>query len=187
MGRISARISPLEILELRRRQKPISSIPADGRWVAVVRIRGTVNVRKDVADTLKLLRLHKPHHAVIIPLTQSYKGMLLKAQNMIAWGEIDFETFLKLLKKRGRVIGNKRLSDELVRELSKGKFSSVEELAKAIWERKVSFKDILWLKPVFRLHPPRGGYRGSIKKSYQTGGSWGYWGENINQLLEKMM
>jgi len=185
--RISSKISPLELIEMKKRHRPIASIPADGRWIAVVRIRGTVNIRKDVADTLKLLRLHKPHHAVVIPLTSSYKGMLQKAQTTIAWGEINFETFLELLKKRGRVIGNRRLTDELVRELSKGEFSSIEELAKALWERKVSFKDLPWLKPVFRLHPPRGGYRGSIKKSYQIGGSWGYWGENINLLLERMM
>ncbi len=187
MGRISARVSPLELLKIKREKRRIAKIPADGRWIAVIRIRGTVNIRRDIADTLRMLRLHKPHHLVLIPFTSSYKGMLLKVQRTIAWGEIDFDTFLELLKKRGRIIGNKKLTDDIVKELSKNKFSSMEELAKAIWEKKVSFKDIDWLKPVFRLHPPRGGYRGSIKKPYELGGSYGFWGKMINELIKRMM
>ena len=187
MGRISKRMAPSEIIAVKEGKYSISRVPADGRWVAVVRIRGTVNVRKDVADTLRLLRLHKPHHCVVIPLTESYKGMLRKAQQMIAWGEISKETFIKLLKKRGRVRGGKRLTDAVVRQYSKGEFSTVEELADALLSGKVKWRDLEWLKPVFRLHPPRGGYRGTVKRSYAEGGSWGYWGERINELLEKMM
>ncbi len=187
MGRISRKIEPIELVELKKRQRRISSIPADGRWIAIIRIRGTVNVRKDVEETLRLLRLHKPHHAVIVPLTGSYKGMLIKAQRMIAWGEITFDVFLELLKKKGRVTGNKKLTDSLVKEYSKGKFSSIEELAKAIWNKEVKLRDISWLKPVFRLRPPSGGYRGTVKKPFELGGSFGYWGQKINELLERMI
>jgi len=180
-------MSPLEILTIKKEKRRIAKLPADGRWVAVIRIRGTVNIRKDIDETLKLLRLHKPHHLVIVPLTESYKGMLIKAQRTIAWGEINFDTFVKLLKKRGRVVGNKRLSENIIKELSKGKFNSVEDLAKAIWEKELTFKDLKWLKPVFRLHPPRGGYRGTVKKPFELGGSFGYWGDKINELIERMM
>ena len=187
MGRISARVSPLELIKIKQEKRRIARMPADGRWIAVIRIRGTVNVRKDIADTLKMLRLHKPHHAVLIPFTESYKGMLLKAQRLIAWGEIDFDTLVELLKKRGRIVGDRRLSDELIKNYSRGKYNSIEELAKAIWDKKVTFKDLTWLKPVFRLRPPTGGYRGSIKKPYELGGSFGYWGDRINELIRKMM
>ncbi len=187
MGRISKKIEPLELIELKRTKGRVSSVPADGRWVAVVRIRGTVNVRRDVEETLKLLRLNKPHHVTIIPLTESYKGMLIKAQRMIAWGEISYDTFLKLLKRKGRLIGDRKLMDQLVKEYSGGKFNSVEELAKAIWNKEINLKDVNWLKPVFRLRPPSGGYRGSIKKPFELGGSFGYWGPRINELLEKMI
>lgn len=187
MGRISRKIEPVELVALKNKKRTIASIPADGRWIAVVRIRGTVNVRKDVEETLKLLRLHKPHHVVLVPLTESYKGMLIKAQRMIAWGEISFETFLKLLREKGRLIGNRRITDDLVREYSKNKFKSIKELAKSIWNKEISFKSIDWLKPVFRLRPPSGGYRGSVKKPFEIGGSFGYWGQRINELLNKMM
>ncbi len=187
MARISSRVSPLEILNIKKEKGRMAKLPADGRWIAVIRIRGVVNRRKSVNDTLKMLRLHKPNHAVIIPLTESYKGMLLKVQNTIAWGEINFETFKKLLKKRGRLRGNKRLTDELVKNFSNGKFQNVDELISKIWNKEVNFKDLDWLKPVFRLNPPSGGYRGTVKRSYEVGGAYGYWGKNINLLIERMM
>lgn len=44
------------------------------------------------------------------------------------------------------------------------------------------------VKPVFRLHPPRGGFdRGGIKKSFTVGGALGYRAENINTLIRKMI
>lgn len=187
MTRISAKVSPLEIVELKKSKRRIANMPADERWIAVLRIRGTVDVREDVAETLKLLRLNKPHQLVIVPFNSSYKGMIIKVQRMIAWGEIDFDTFVKVLRKRGRVTGNKRLTDSIVNEMSKGKWASIEELAKAIWDRKISMKDLDWLKPVFRLNPPSGGYRGSVKKPFELGGSFGYWGNRINELIEKMI
>jgi len=187
MGRISSKVSPLDIMRIKKEKRRIAKLPADGRWVAVVRIRGTVNRPRVVNDTLGFLRLHKPNHAVVIPLNESYKGMLLKVQNTIAWGEINFETFKELLIEKGRVVGNKKLTDEIVRELSKGELSSVEELAEKLWNKEISWKKLKWLKPVFRLHPPKGGYRGSIKKPFELGGSYGYWGEMINELLKRMM
>jgi len=48
-------------------------------------------------------------------------------------------------------------------------------------------KDLPGVKPVFRLHPPRKGFKGSIKKSYRAGGEAGYRGEAINDLIRRMV
>ena len=166
-----------------------STLPTpNNQWIAVIRVRGRVNVRRDVEDTLKMLRLHKPHHCIITRYTPPIRGMLIKAQTKIAWGEITYETFEKILRARGRTVGNKRLSDEVVKTLSNGKFSGISELARAIWDGKISFRDLNWLKPVFRLHPPKGGgYKRHMKKLYQDGGGLGYWGREINRLILRML
>ena len=39
---------------------------------AVIRIRGRIGVRRDIADTLKMLRLHKVNHCVIVPETDTF-------------------------------------------------------------------------------------------------------------------
>jgi len=160
----------------------------ESQWVAIIRVRGRVNVRKDVEYTLKLLRLHKPNHCVVVRYTPSVRGMLIKAQHKIAWGEIDFDTFYLLLRERGRAVGNKTLTDEMVKEKTDGRYNSVYELAEAIWRGEITFKDLEWLKPVFRLHPPkRGGYKRSVRRLYQEGGALGYWGTDIINLIRKMV
>ncbi|MBI2444930.1 hypothetical protein HYV43_00905 [Candidatus Micrarchaeota archaeon] len=39
----------------------------------------------------------------------------------------------------------------------------------------------------FRLHSPRGGFPGRVKRSHAQGGAYGNWGEKINDLASKMM
>ncbi|ADG13284.1 50S ribosomal protein L30 [Methanocaldococcus infernus] len=151
---------------------------------AVVRVRGRIGVRGDIADTLKMLRLHKTNHCVIVPETETYKGMLQKAKDYITWGEINKETLIKLILKRGRLKGDKKVTPEIIKELTG---MTVEELAEKIINGEIKLKDTP-LKPVFRLHPPRKGYeRGGIKKHFNIGGALGYRGEKINELLERMM
>ncbi len=151
---------------------------------AVVRIRGSVNVREEIKDTLKMLRLTRANHCVVVPETDSYKGMLQKAKDYITWGEIDEKTMAQLLYLRGRIVGDHPISEAFVRENTD--YDSIEELAKAIVSDKISMNKINGLKPVFRLHPPIGGYK-TIKRAFSEGGSLGYRGKEINSLLERMM
>jgi len=74
--------------------------------LAVIRIRGTVGVRKDIKDTLKMLNLHKKNYCVVVEKTPTYEGMIKKVNNYVTWGEIDDET-LKLLEKRREKTKNK--------------------------------------------------------------------------------
>jgi large subunit ribosomal protein L30 len=149
---------------------------------AVVRMRGTVNVNRKIKDTLSMLRLHRRYHCVVVPVTDSYRGMLQVVKDYVAFGEVNADTLATILRKRGRLTGDVRLTDEYVRE--KTGYNSIEEFAKAVIEGKASLKDLPDLKPVFRLHPPRGGLK-NIKWQYPRG-NLGYHGEDINKLLYKM-
>ncbi len=146
--------------------------------IAVIRIRGRVGVRKEIDDTMKMLRLHRKHHCVLLKMNDSVKGMLQKVKDYVTWGEISEEMLKKLLEKRGRKVGDKRLSKEEVVKV-------VEEIKKAKEQpAKVLIK--LGLKPVFRLTPPSKGFKKSIKQHYPKG-ELGYRGEAINELLERMI
>jgi len=152
---------------------------------AVIRLRGSVGIREEAESTLKMLRLHKVHHATIIDNRPSYLGMLQKIKDYITWGEINAETLAAVLKKRGRLVGNKKLSDEIIQKYTP--YKTIEDFAKAIIEFKAELNDVPNLKPVFRLHPPKGGLKGSKKRPYPNGGELGYRGEAINDLLKKMI
>ncbi|RLF76915.1 50S ribosomal protein L30, partial [Thermococci archaeon] len=69
---------------------------------ALIRVRGRVNVKRPVKDTLAMLRLHKVNHLVIIDESPSYNGMIQRVKDYITWGEINAETLAKLIERRGR-------------------------------------------------------------------------------------
>jgi len=151
---------------------------------AVVRVRGTVNVRHDIKKTLEMLRLNRVNHCVLVEESESYKGMLQKAKDYITWGEIEKDTLVELIKKRGRLIGDKPLDDDYVKSATS--YKSIEELAEAIIEGKIKYRELPEIKPVFRLSPPRKGYEG-IKRAYTVGGALGYRGKDINDLIKRML
>lgn len=154
------------------------------KCLAVVRVRGTVNIRKDINDTLRMLHLVRNCHATLIDDRPSYLGMLEKVHNYVTWGEVSKEVIALLLRERGRLTGDRRITDEYARKLG---FNSIDELAEAIHSLKIQFDKLPEIKPVFRLHPPSGGYGGSVKRSYKSGGVVGYMGEAINDLLKRMI
>ena len=151
--------------------------------IAAIRVRGRTGVKKDIADTLAMLKLTRINHAVLIEENPSYQGMLQKAKDYITWGEVDEETVASLISKRGKIVGNDKITEEYIKENTD--YSSVEELSKAIVDSSVKLEDI-GIKPVFRLHPPRKGYE-NIKKTYNESGTLGYRGDKIGDLIKKMI
>jgi len=148
----------------------------------VVRVRGTTGVKKDITTTLDMLRLNRINHGVLIQDNPSYKGMLQKAKDYITWGEIEPKILVDLISKRGKLSGNVTITEEYIKENTD--YSSIEELANALLNAEIKAEDVD-MKPVFRLHPPRKGYKG-IRQSFNEGGSLGFRGDSINNLLKKM-
>ncbi len=135
----------------------------DNKLVVAVRIRGRVNVRWDTAETLDRLRLGKPNACALIKMTPAYTGMLKKCNNYLEYGEIDRATLEKLLSKHA---------------------SGVD--AKAVMSGSYPLQDLRKSMP-FMLHPPRHGYRRNTKKGYAQGGSLGYAGAKVNELINRMV
>ena len=152
--------------------------------IAAVRVRGTTLARGDVIDTLRMLRLTRANHCVILPDTPSTRGMLVKVQNYVTWGEITAQMIARLLLKRGHVTGGKSLTDAFVK--SNSKYSSIWDFAQALAKNEAAPGDIEGLSPVLRLQPPRKGYR-SIKHTFVSGGDLGGRGKEIENLLTRMI
>ena len=140
--------------------------------LAVIRIRGTVKAKQDAVDTLKLLRLNKKMHCVVLSENPSYKGMLQKAKDYITWGTVSDEILASLVTKRGRKDGNIRLNDK--------------EAKAVIDALKAKGKVPEGVKPVFRLNPPSKGFDNGIKHHFPDG-ELGYRGDKINELLLRMI
>jgi len=131
-----------------------------------------------------MLHLTRNNYAVLIDDRPSFVGMLKTAQNFVTWGEASKEIVNTLIKGRGILAGNKKLTDEYAQ---KAGYKSLEELAEAIFNCRVEYWKLPKVQPVFKLHPPTKGFKGKIKKGYGAGGELGYRGEKINELIKRMV
>ena len=156
---------------------------AERKCFAVVKVRGTISAQREARETLELLRLARTNHAILIDNRPSYMGMLYRVQNYVTWGEASKETVALMLQKRGKLAGGKKLTDEAMEKLG---YKSIEALAEAITNCKAEYQKLPNVQPLFKLHPPKKGYKGKTKKSYATGGEAGYRGEAINDLIKRM-
>jgi len=151
---------------------------------AVIRVRGTVNVNPDIKKTMKLLRLNRANHCVLLEENVVYNGMLQMVKDYTTWGQINKETLTKLISARGKLIGDKPLTAEYIKTSTS--YPSIEKLSEAILENKIKYKEIPEVKPVFRLNPPKKGHR-TIKRSFVNKGSLGNRKDEINKLIERML
>lgn len=137
--------------------------------ICVIRIRGRVGIRKDIVNGLDRLRLRKKYSCIVINPTKEQEGMIRKLRDFVAFGEINTETFEKLIEKRGQIVDKKKKmeSKKIVEELEKGK--KYESLN---------------LKPFFRLHPPRKGIKAKL---HFPKGVLGNNREKINDLVGRML
>lgn len=154
------------------------------KCVCAVRVRGTIRASRYARETLEMLHLTRNNYAVLIDDRPSFLGMLKAAQNFITWGEAARETVHTLISNKGRLVGNKKLTDEYSQSVG---FKSSLELEEAIFDCRIEYWNLANVQPVFRLHPPSKGFKGKIKKSYSTGGELGYRGDKINDLVKRMV
>jgi len=145
--------------------------------IAIIRIKGMVGIRKDLAETLSRLRLRRKYSCVVlVNPTKEQLGMVKKVKDFVACGEVDEKFFEKMIKARGKSLDKKKEVDakKVIDGLIKGK--KYEELN---------------LKPFFRLHSPRGGFKSkggaSPIKTHYPKGVLGDHKEKINELIERML
>jgi large subunit ribosomal protein L30 len=151
---------------------------------AVIRVRGTVNVKPDIRRTMELLRLTRANHCVLLEENDVYKGMLQIIKDYATWGEINKETLSKLLSTRGKLSGDQPLTEDYLKKATS--YQSYDKLSEALLENKIRYKEIPEIKPFFRLNPPKKGHR-TVKRSFVNKGSLGYRKEAINSLIERML
>ena len=154
------------------------------KLMAVIRIRGGVGVTEKIETTMELLRLRRKHRCIIVIANDNYMGMISKVKDYCTFGEVDAATVKDLIEKRGRVVGDNKLTTEYLKQ---HKLTS-ETFAKKLVNSEIKIKDVEGMKQFFKLSPPIGGYeRGGIKKPYSMHGALGYRGPEINKLLRRMM
>ncbi|HEV2119205.1 MAG TPA: 50S ribosomal protein L30 [Candidatus Bathyarchaeia archaeon] len=161
--------------------------PAKQPVILAVRIRGTATDNPDIRKTMETLQLESTFRARLLESSPSTLGMLRTAKNLVAWGQVNPEVLEVLLRKRAERDGNMEFDDEFAKVFFKKE--SIADLAKSIVAGEIGIKDLTrsGVKPRFRLHPPKGGFKRSTRRAATDGGELGYRGEDINRLVRRMI
>ncbi len=148
----------------------------------VIRLRGSAGSPWYIEETLYNLRLKRVFNAMIYPDSSSLRGMLMKVQPYVTWGEVSENTLSHILLRL-------KPNGKPVQEALKGiGLDSIDSLKASLLEGKLKFNELdNQFKLPITLHPPRGGFKGSIKKPYKDEGEFGYRGQKINELVMKMV
>ncbi|MFA5382709.1 MAG: 50S ribosomal protein L30 [Candidatus Micrarchaeia archaeon] len=140
--------------------------------LAIIKVRGMWGIKPKIKNTMEKLNLTRANHCVIIDDSPTYIGMLKICKDYVAYGPISDKMIEKLITKRGRKSGDKKIENEDIT-------SFVEKFVNGKTDLKT-----LGIKPVFRLKPPKKGYK-SVKLTYPKG-ALGKW-PNIDELINKMI
>lgn len=154
------------------------------KCLLAIRIRGGVNASTRIEETLRMLRMDRNNTSTLLDDRPEYRGMLQKAKDYITWGEPTPETITVILEKRGKVNGGGSIDIKVLKTLG---YSEIKDLATVIHSGSVEFHKLQGVKPFFRLHPPRKGFKRSVKRPYNSRGELGYRGEAINDLARRMV
>jgi large subunit ribosomal protein L30 len=71
--------------------------------IAIIRIKGQVKIRGNAAETLRRLGLKTKYSCIVLEKPNAVElGMIEKVKDFVAFGEINSETFKKLVEARGK-------------------------------------------------------------------------------------
>jgi large subunit ribosomal protein L30 len=158
-----------------------------GKCVIAVRLRGQAGIPDNVNSALDMLHMPRRYTAVLMYERPDTLGMLRKVKDYVTWGEIEKDALTSLFQKRCRPKGAKELTASLLKE--KLQIPSIEKLADAVGRAEIPFGRLheAGISPVFRLHPPRGGFKKTVKRPFTDEGELGYRGPEIVSLILRMM
>ena len=151
---------------------------------ALVQLRGEVNMEQGVRDTMDMLNLGRVNHCTFVPDSDTYRGMITKVTDWVAYGEPSEDVVATLLRTRADPeSGDGDVTDEWVAENTE--YDSIDALAAGLVADETTLRE-QGIAPTLRLHPPRGGHDG-IKHPTKEGGQLGkHTTEEIDELLTKM-
>lgn len=130
--------------------------------VALIRVRGQLDVRPKNKKALEILGLTKKHACRVMKWNPTTRGQVRRVKDFIAWGEVSEEALTKLLEKEGV-----QDAGEKAEEFINGKGQLTQK--------------------VFNLKPPQRGFpRGGVRQPTALGGAIGFY-KDINELIMRMI
>ena len=149
----------------------------------VLNLHGAINSSGPVRRALEELKVVRRFSASVVPGDSSTLGMLRLCKDHVAWSPIDADLLATLLKKRGMVSVTKVLDSASLKKMG---YKDHEDLAAKMVKEEMRLSAVEGLRPVFRLAPPRGGFKRSIRRAFSEKGLLGN-NPQLSELVRRML
>ena len=149
----------------------------------VVNIHGAINSPAPVRKALTELRVVRKFSASVVPDDAPSVGMLKLCKDYLAWSPLGADFLTILLKKRG-MVSLKRALD--LASLKKIGYKKHEDLAAKMVKEQLRLSEVEGVRPFFRLAPPRGGFKRSMRRQFTERGTLGS-NPKLEEIVKRMV
>ena len=124
-------------------------------------MHGQINSSAPVRKALNELWVSRKFSASVVADDAPTVGMLRLCKDYVAWCPVNEELLSELLKKRGMVSATRTLDAATLKELG---YKRHEDLAAKMVKDQTRLSAVNGVLPYFRLAPPKGGFKLSLRR-----------------------
>ncbi|HEV2138700.1 MAG TPA: hypothetical protein VGR53_07640 [Nitrososphaerales archaeon] len=151
--------------------------------ILVVNMHGAINSSAPVRKALTELWVARRFSASVVTDDAPTVGMLKLCKDYVAWSPVNEELLAELLKNRGMVSSTKTLDHAALKELG---YKKHEDLATKMVKDQVRLSAVDGVLPYFRLAPPKGGFKRSMRRQFSEKGLLGS-NPNLGDIVRRMV
>lgn len=151
--------------------------------ILVINLHGSINSQAPVRKALNELKVAKKFSASVVTDDPATVGMLRLCKDYVAWTPVEEALLTDLLRKRGRVSSTKMLDQDALKHLG---YKKHEEIAAKMIEEEVKLSSVKGVLPYFRLAPPRGGFKRSLRRQFTEKGLLGS-NPKLEEIVRRMI
>ncbi len=149
----------------------------------VLNLHGSINSSGPVRKTLEELKVVRRFSASLVSDDPSTLGALRLCKDYLAWAPVEAGLLTTLLKKRGMVSTTKELDAASLKKMGYKKY---EDLAEKMLKEQIRLSAVEGLRPFFRLGPPKGGFKVSMRRQFTERGLLGS-NPKLAELVRRMV
>ena len=149
----------------------------------VVNIHGAINSAAPVRKALGELKVIRKFSASVVTDDPTTVGMLKLCKDRLAWSPIEADFLATLLEKRGMVSSTSVLDQASLKKLG---YKKHRDLAAKMVKDQVRLSEVEGVKPFFRLAPPRGGFKQSMRRQFTQRGMLGS-NPKLEEIVKRMV
>ncbi len=151
--------------------------------ILVVNLHGAINSSAPVRKALTELWVARRFSASVVTDDAPTVGMLKLCKDYVAWAPVKEELLADLLRNRGMVSSTKTLDQGALKELG---YKKHEDLAAKMVKDQVRLSAVGGILPYFRLAPPKGGFKRSMRRQFSERGLLGS-NPDLGEIVRRMV